>query len=55
VNFTRTRLQTRLIGLCTALVLIAGCSSDPAGPVPRIDGVSFARGATGPGVSATNP
>jgi len=55
VNFTRTRLQTRLIGLCAALVLVAGCSSDPAGPVPRIDGVSFARGATGPGVSATNP
>ena len=55
MNFARTRLPTRHIGLCAALALIAGCSSDPAGPVPRIDGASLAKGATGPGVSATNP
>jgi hypothetical protein len=43
VNFARTRLQTRHIGLCAALALSSRVFVRSRGPVPRIDGASLAR------------
>lgn len=55
MNSNTTRRRNTTLGLCLALAVAAGCSSDPAAPIPRIDGVSYAKAPSGPGVSSTNP